>query len=496
MKFHLVLIVLLLTACNVQAIVINEIMPDPDDGCWDCSEWIEITSYVNVSLENITVDTGENPITLNGSINAGEFIIITKNSTTFSEIWNPSAIVFECRRMSLHNDGDNITIYNGSEVLQKVEYKSSEKNRSYGLCNQTFVLQNISTPGFSNMCDSEEINETNTTNGTCDLSLTIISDLVFTSGEKHNYYLWVEDENCDQTEKEVKIEYRIEDLFGTIIKSKYITNQSITCYKNISRQWTPREIEGSEACYIKALIIDSACNDSDPSNDIAEKLIVVKGGTPDPGPCPPCETTEETSTCSCGPCPTCISEEETKEEEKPEFEILSCPDEMEKDSEIEIKINLENPSLDKKNYTVYSYIYEGKKPLSLGFNGENWLNTWDANKQNVSIPGNSSLNLTLKNRIANDTEPGKYKLRVRIWLDGKKHDITNDIIIKEPAEPANQTINQTVEKENKTEYNETESDEPESEIHTPTGRVISKDENWFSILIESVINFFKNLFSL
>ncbi len=99
------------------------------------------------------------------------------------------------------------------------------------------------------------------------------------------------------------------------------------------------------------------------------------------------------------------------------------------------------------------------------------------------------------NRIANDTEPGQYKLRVRIWLDDKKHDITRDILIKEPEEL--EPVNQTTEKENKTKYNESEGNESESKINIPTAQIVSKSEgNWFSTFIESIINFFKNLFNL
>jgi len=329
------------------------------------------------------------------------------------------------------------------------------------------------------------------TNETCDLSLSITSDLIFNSGEKHNYYLEVEDKNCDQMEREVDIEYWIEDLFGEMIKSNYTTTQSITCSKNVSRQWTPGDIEGTEACYIRARIVNSTCNDSEGLNNFAEKFIAVKGGTPDPGPCPSCETTTtETSTCYCGPCPKCESEEETEEEEgTKEFEIISWPEEVRKDEEIEIQLEIKNTSVDQRNYTVYSYVYEGNKILSTGFDGNSWLNTWDANKQNVSIPGNSSVTITLKNRIAEDTKPGKYKLRVRTWTEGKKHDLTKEILVREPLEIPK---NQTTEEGNETEYNESE-----SEINIPTGSIISKrEENWFPNFMENVINFFKNLFNL
>ncbi|MEE9323500.1 MAG: hypothetical protein V3U72_03050, partial [Candidatus Aenigmarchaeota archaeon] len=226
------------------------------------------------------------------------------------------------------------------------------------------------------------------------------------------------------------------------------------------------------------------------SNNAAEKLIVVKGEKPYSDSECSCET-QETTICSYGPCLPCNPEEKTEEEA--EFEILSCPEETEKDDEIEIKVNMKNPFPNMKNYTVYSYVYEGNKPVSLGLDEGEWINTWNANRQNVSIPGNSSVLLTLKNRIAEDTELGKYKMRVRIWLDGKKHDMTKDIQIKEPAKP----VNQTIQEENKTEFNESEVSEPESEINLPTGRIVSKsEENWLSAFIESVINFFKNLFNL
>jgi hypothetical protein len=490
MKIHTVpIILLLLLVFNVQALVINEVMPDPEDNCRDCSEWIEIASYVNASLENITVDTGENPITLNGSIKAGEFIMITKNSSAFSKIWGSDVRIFENRGMSLHNDGDNITIYNGSEVLHRIEYTGSENNKSYGLCNLTFVLQNASTPGFPNMCPSEgtnETNETNTTNQTCDLSLSITSDLILISGEKHGYYLAVEDKNCDQAEKKVSIEYWIEDLFGEMIKSEYTTMQSMICSKNISRQWTPKDVDGSEAFYIIANITNSTCNDSDHSNDFAEKLIVVKGEKHDSDPCPPCETKE--TACSCGPCPVCTSEEE-KEGKQEDFEIISYPEEIRKDEEIEIKIEIRNPVSQSRNYTVYSYAYEGNKPVSLGFDGKEWLNTWDANKKNVSVLGNSSVVIELNNRIAEDTNPGEYTLRVRIWFEGGKHDLTEEIMIKEPLPvPGNQTI----EEENETEHNKSEAG-----LRIPTGEIIHKGEgNWFSNFIENLINFFKSVFRI
>jgi len=112
--------------CNVQAITINEFMPNPSD-TYDRSEWIEITSYFNTSLENITVDTGNGPITLNGSIEENEFIIITKNSSAFAKIWDSEVRIFESSKVKLNNNGDNISLYNGSSLLQKIEYNGNDE---------------------------------------------------------------------------------------------------------------------------------------------------------------------------------------------------------------------------------------------------------------------------------------------------------------------------------------------------------------------------------
>ncbi len=476
----------LLIACNVQAVVINEIVPNPTD-YRDRSEWIEIVSQGNTSLENITVDTGEtNPIILNGSIKAGEFLIITKNKTAFLEIWNSNVTVFEGRGMSLHNEGDNITIYNSTGIISNISYPDFSKKEGYSwarMDNGSWVYCDSPTPGEPNSFTNASVNETeeNQTNNTCDLYLWIKCDEIFVADISNEYYPMVEDKEGGDFEPEV--EYWIEDMFGNIARSKFRTNNT-----NVAKSWTPPEITGTEAYLIRAVITNEVCNDTNLSNNVAEKLIVVKGDRPYSEIECSCETEtiEIQKPCLCG----YASEEAPGKEEH--FKIVSCPGEIGRDGEIEIKVNMKNPSPDRKNYTVYSYVYEGNRPVSLGLEGEDWINTWNANRQNLSIEENSSLNLTLKNRIAEDTEAGKYKVRVRIWEEGEKHDITRDILIKEPARAEIPAI----EDENKTELNGSESGEQASEIRIPTGRISSEEVNWFSAFIESLINFFKNLFNL
>lgn len=493
MKIYLVLIVfLLIITYNAEAVIINEIMPNPID---EGNEWIEIYNpenvQINLSLWGIADNAETDEITCytieNCSFETNEtYILIIARNANISEIINESKTYFYVDDSKignyLNNGGDNISIYNSTELLDNVSYPSFEYNEGYSwvrMDNGSWSYCDSPTPGLPNICDQGETNETNTTNNTCNLYLWIRCDDIFFMGS-NKYRLMVEDLEGGNHKPEV--EYWIEDMFGNVVRKKRRTNNT-----NSDKSWTPDEITGTEAYIIHAMITNQVCNDTNISNNVAERMVVVKGDEQSSNSDCSCETKiiEKEKSCSCGPCPKC------KEEGK-EFEINSYPKEVRKDEEIEIEIKIENPSVHRRKYTVYSYIYEEKKPLSLGFDGDKWLNTWDANKQNVSLDGNSSVTFTLKNRIANDTEPGEYKLRVRIWVEGEKHDITEEISVKE-------TPRQTVEDENKTEVEETEilDDEPEFKTKIPTGRVISeRNDNWFSQLVNNVINFFKNLFNV
>ncbi|UCC91460.1 MAG: lamin tail domain-containing protein [Candidatus Aenigmatarchaeota archaeon] len=492
MKTHLAIpFLFLLMACNVQAVVINEIMPNPID---ENNEWIEIYNPGNTEL-NLSVwlifDGNSNDSLFSETsmvTNSTYFLIIGENAN-ISNITENNMTYFRTDGKigsGLNNNGDNVSIHNSTEFVDNVSYPDFSTKEGYSwarMDNGSWVYSESPTPGEPNSFTNASGNETeeNQTNNTCDLYLWIKCDEIFVAGS-NKYYPMVED--LDGGDFEPEIEYWIEDMFGNIARSKFRTNNT-----NVAKSWTPPEITGTEAYVIHAVITNEVCNDTNLSNNVAEKLIVVKGEKPSSETECSCETEtiEIQKPCLCG----YASKEETTEKEE-HFEIVSCPEEIGKDGEIEIKLNMKNPSPHSKNYTVYSYVYEGNKPVSLGLEGEDWINTWNANRQNLSIQGNSSLNLTLKNRIAEDTEPGKYKMRVRIWEEGEKHDITMDILIKEPARAEIRTI----EDENKTELNESEVGEQASEIRTPTGRISSKVENWFSAFIESLINFFKNLFNL
>jgi hypothetical protein len=566
------------------------------------NEWIELYNPENKTI-NLTGWSISDPSDhlFNGSVQPYGFFIVAKNSTAFYEYYNFSCNITKAG-FFLSNTGENILLKNDKkELIDNLSYSdkwggSGDGNSLQKIDDRWFPFK--PTPCAENEFYNETNNQTNTTNSTCDLSIRIECNDIFTEDD-HEYFLIVDDVKGGKFKPEV--EYWIEDMFGNIIRSDKTNNTN-------DRQWTPPKITGTEAYFIRAKITDAKCNDTNISNNFAEKIIVVKGGAPisnssisiidvelgsdgkakfgdnievkinvyrgdtnknaievwlenadgkkagktnfniyakfsnytlsvplqiSPncdGALPNgayfirieglngsderqiaiegtstslCKTIETARSCPSSLCPPCdqTNASEKTDKQPNDFEIVSWPDEIAKNAELVIK--LRSKAYGQKNCTIYSYVYDGNKPLSLGFNGKKWLNTWNANKQEISA--NDSTIITLINRISNDTEPGKYKLRVKIIYDGKEHEITRDIIVNEAeANKQQKSSNEEKEKGNSTSVydslrdNKTAKDNvSKNEIKIPTGGIVSKNEdNWFSIAINNMMNFFKSLFKL
>ncbi len=494
MKFCVFFMLVLLVSVSrtVSAMQINEFMPAPNDTCAQCSEWIEITSDQNESLENITIDTGESMLTkLNGTIFCGDFIIVTKNASVFSEIWNPKdVIIFENSKMRLTDSRDNITIYNGSHPLQRIEYFNASKNVSYGLCGNVTVQQNVSTPGLPNICASQAENESNATAGNCNVSIFISSGDIFISGGKQSYYLIIDDSNC--SEKEVRIEYWIEDLFGNIIKPKYNTTQSVSCSKTVSREWTPDEIKSSEAYYIKAAIADASCNDSDFSNNYDEKLIVVKGTEP------PHESGIKIEEISLG------SDGKAKFGDAVEVKLNVYRGDTSKSA---VDVWLENAQGDKAgkaSFNAYGKLInyslsipvnihpncDGKLPNGTYFLKAEGIDCYD--EAAVTIEGSASV---CKTKACDASKACSCPS----CSSEKKNCTCNSSVTKisgKTENAAKNTTNKTSEKAGEKLGENQTSNETRKEIKIPTGRITAGEDNWFSAALKNVADFFKNLFKL
>ncbi len=117
------------------AVVINEFEPNPDDGCLDCAEWVEIRRTTSSDPTSFVLDAGGQNTSF--SFNSEGYLVVTGNLSVFSTMYpNASGTIIE-GNISLNNDKDTIIIYNSSNnaVLDNVTYGdfSSKEGQSLGL---------------------------------------------------------------------------------------------------------------------------------------------------------------------------------------------------------------------------------------------------------------------------------------------------------------------------------------------------------------------------
>jgi len=101
----------------------------------------------------------------------------------------------------------------------------------------------------------------------CDISISISTEkLIYNNSESIKFYNIINNESFLY-----KIEYWIEDLFENEVKSKYNTSNTN------QKSYTPNIDESDQVFLIKNRIAELYCNDTDLSDNFAEKLIIVKG---------------------------------------------------------------------------------------------------------------------------------------------------------------------------------------------------------------------------
>jgi len=139
----------------VCAVRINEIMANPIDNCNDCTEWIEIHTDSPVNIINWTLDTTGQKT--NFSFYLEDFLIMTGNKTSFLINWNVNeSKIIEWRGIGLSNSGDNVSLYNGSELISSINYPSLSANNTYSLLsNSSWIICDKPTPGSVNSCEPQ-----------------------------------------------------------------------------------------------------------------------------------------------------------------------------------------------------------------------------------------------------------------------------------------------------------------------------------------------------
>jgi Lamin Tail Domain len=160
-----------------------------------------------------------------------------------------------------YNISNSTYFINGSETVGCGSYFQTSVS-SPGILDICWFVQETN----SSNCSILQINGTNN-NATCNISLEINAPIFVNASESFDYSLDFSSYPC--LDQEIGIEYWIEDLFGTAVKDKTITNQTLLCSKSVSRKWTPPAGNGS--AYI---IFAHALNCVSP---LAEKVIAIKG---------------------------------------------------------------------------------------------------------------------------------------------------------------------------------------------------------------------------
>lgn len=154
----------------------------------------------------------------------------------------------------------------------------------------------------------------------------------------------------------------------------------------------------------------------------------------------------------------CENVQKDNETEESVLEIVQYEDSVSIGEEFRTQVKLINNNKTPVNYTIYSYAFNGSRCASLGFDGNSWKRTWDANKKTLEIPADSSVNVILINSIKNETDPGIYKFRIRMNYDGIENRATLDLIVEEKIRNTTISIvivNQTIEDEEPVSFSET-----------------------------------------
>jgi len=164
-----------------------------------------------------------------------------------------------------------------------------------------------------------------------------------------------------------------------------------------------------------------------------------------------------------------VVEEETVYKEK-EFEMIDHDEKVEQGSNISSEVLFRNNENSSENYTVYSYAYEGRSPVTEG--------GWTSNERTVELEEGDKEVVRLENTLSKNVAPGIYDFKVRI-LDEK--DLDSEIEVVER--------NVTSEEANVTEEEEEDNETVSNETETPTGEVYRRRGPLESI-IDSLLSIF------
>ncbi|MGV8150416.1 MAG: hypothetical protein ACP5NV_01685 [Candidatus Woesearchaeota archaeon] len=284
-RITLILILFVITIHYAASLSFSEIMPNPQ-GSDTGREWIELS---NPECHNLTaynlLDNGIIRVINYYEDGACQYPIICDDCTLLSGEINTSPAIYESS-FTLNNNGEYIAIILNGTIIDELNYSTVPEGKSLTRYENEWIIA-YPTPGYyffanqsleNESITNETINETNetisnntilqneTSNETCNISIgvqLITQKEIYLNKESIKF----KNTLSDIYENTYTIEYWIEDLSGTVVKSKISTN-------NLNeKSYTPSISSMVEALIIKNRIKEVSCSNIGLVD--SEKMIVV-----------------------------------------------------------------------------------------------------------------------------------------------------------------------------------------------------------------------------
>lgn len=397
------------------SVAINEIMPNPDDECSDCTEWIEFYSDKEINLTGFILDTTGQSVVLNTTVNG--FLIITGNKTKFLILWpiNESKVI-EWKNIGLVNSGDNVSLYNNSILVSNTVYSSfsgsSNQNKIWARCNGNWSKYNMPTPGLQNNCTQHEEQEDQEeskikiidapTRAEFGETIEVEIDVYKGDTSKYAVYIYAEDEDENKISNKVALHFKTKFSSQTaVVELELKCKDEIGNYEIVA--------EGLDTEDREEIDLDSCYEFSD-SDDNATTTIG-------------------------------------------DFSYsLTIPNTINLNENFTVRLKIASKAEQEQNFLVWSYVFRGSKCYSC-LDDE----TRESNAKSITILPGLSVDVEIENKVEEaEAEPGIYKLKIKALQEGLKtpKEFTYDIQIK-AGQIQGQTQESVIEQAQQTEQTQT-----------------------------------------
>ncbi len=268
----ILLLLFLLLIPEINAISINELIPNPF-GNDNNQEYIEIYGSNNLSGFIIGDSSSNDSLTLLHFCDSCNYSLIVEDGFNYSEIncsiYSAGATIGN----ALDNTQDDIYIYYNNSIVDYVSYFSVIEGQAYSFFDDGWIYTNVS-PCYENFIYIPINNNTNQTNNLtnvtklCNVSISLeIKDnfSFFNSGEAIKFYNKLSDDTYDYI-----ITYWIDDYFNSTLKTPVETT-------NLNqKQWTPNFDSKYEVARLKNNLTFINCSNIN-NKTYSEEVIFIVG---------------------------------------------------------------------------------------------------------------------------------------------------------------------------------------------------------------------------